>query len=109
MEWAAGQGSREPPGAGVTQAEACPLALAPRGLYSRSPDQWLGQSRLYSPFSSPQATADLGVTVGRGGWGHLVPDISDLCGLRGDRHQHGLQSGKASRRQWYWRWILKDD
>lgn len=31
----------------------CPLAPAPRGLHSRPPSQRVGQSRRYSPFSSP--------------------------------------------------------
>lgn len=78
-------------------------APAPRGLHSRLLDQWMAQSNLYFPFCSQS-----GMTLGRGGWAGLVPNIPALWGLRGES-QHRLQSWKASQRQWHWRWILKVD
>lgn len=42
-------------------AWGCPLAPAPGGLHARPPAQRVGQSRFYSPFSSPHVTADPGL------------------------------------------------
>ena len=48
-----GRGAKTLPRARLTPAGVCPLALAPRGQHSRPPNQWMGQNRFYSLFSSP--------------------------------------------------------
>lgn len=94
-----GRGACNLPG----QARVGPLTPAPRGQHSRPPDQWMAQSNLYFPCGSQS-----GMALGRGGRAGLVPNIPALWGFKGES-LHGLQSGKASQRQWPWRWILKID
>lgn len=73
-EWAAGQGCRQPPRAGWGMSTG-PCSQGTAFKASRSV---IGSKQLYFPFCSQS-----GMTLGRGGWTSVVPNIPALGGLVG--------------------------
>ena len=105
-EWNAREGCRKPPWGRADASWGVSTGSRSQGTaFKASRSGFI----LFSAVSSSHCQPRSGVTLGRGRWGSLVPDIPALRGLRGEIHQHGLQSGKASWRWWHWRWILRSD